>query len=236
MAREKVDNKLNVVIGTKAQVEADNTIPENSIVVVTDEELTESDIPTLSPTKITQDELNRFVTDNEKTTWNNKVDKNNAITAGTKTKITYDEKGLVTSGADLEATDIPELPQSKITNLGTDLDSKVNKNADIVGATKTKITYDSKGLVTGGADLVATDIPQLSPSKITQDANNRFVTDNEKSTWNEKQDALTAGDGISISGNIISATGVDLSNYYDKDDIDDMIGDIETALDAILGV
>ena len=39
MARTKVDNKLNVVIGTKAQVEADNTIPENSIVVVTDEEL-----------------------------------------------------------------------------------------------------------------------------------------------------------------------------------------------------
>lgn len=37
MARTKVDNKLNVVIGTKAQVEADNTIPENSIVVVTDE-------------------------------------------------------------------------------------------------------------------------------------------------------------------------------------------------------
>ena len=36
MARTKVDNKLNVVIGTKAQVEADSTIPENSIVVVTD--------------------------------------------------------------------------------------------------------------------------------------------------------------------------------------------------------
>ena len=37
MAREKVDNKLNVVIGTKAQVEGDTDIPENSIIVVTDE-------------------------------------------------------------------------------------------------------------------------------------------------------------------------------------------------------
>ena len=32
---------------------------------------------------------------------------------------------------------------------------------------KQKITYDSKGLVTSGADLVATDIPSLSWSKIT---------------------------------------------------------------------
>ncbi len=37
MAREKVDNKLNVVIGTKAQIEGDTIIPENSIIVVTDE-------------------------------------------------------------------------------------------------------------------------------------------------------------------------------------------------------
>lgn len=36
----------------------------------------------------------------------NKVDKNNAITAGTKTKITYDAKGLVTGGSDLVPSDI----------------------------------------------------------------------------------------------------------------------------------
>lgn len=72
MARTKVDNKLNVVIGTKAQVEADSTIPDNSIVIVTDEELTPSDIPQLAPSKITQDANNRFVTDTEKSTWNSK--------------------------------------------------------------------------------------------------------------------------------------------------------------------
>ncbi len=44
MAREKVDNKLNVVIGTKAQIEGDEGIPENSIVVVTDEELKAEEI------------------------------------------------------------------------------------------------------------------------------------------------------------------------------------------------
>lgn len=34
-----------------------------------------------------------------------------------------------------------------------------------------------------------------------------YVTDAEKATWNAKQDALSAGTGIEISGNVISATG-----------------------------
>jgi len=46
-----------------------------------------------------------------------KVDKNDAITAGTKCKITYDTKGLVTGGADLEASDIPNLTLAKITDV-----------------------------------------------------------------------------------------------------------------------
>ena len=44
MARVKVDNKLNVVIGTKAQTDGDTSIPDNSIVVVTDEELKADEI------------------------------------------------------------------------------------------------------------------------------------------------------------------------------------------------
>ena len=49
----------------------------------------------------------------------------------------------------------------------TALDGKVTKNADITGATKCKITYDSKGLVTAGADLAESDIPSLHLSKIS---------------------------------------------------------------------
>lgn len=41
---------------------------------------------------------------------------NTPITGGTHTKITYDEKGLVTAGADLAATDIPALDAAKITS------------------------------------------------------------------------------------------------------------------------
>ena len=44
---------------------------------------------------------------------------------------------------------------------------KVTANTAITGATKCKITYDSKGLVTAGADLEASDIPSITLSKIS---------------------------------------------------------------------
>lgn len=40
-------------------------------------------------------------------------------------------------------------------------------NAPITGATKAKITYDASGLITGGTDLIASDIPSLDAAKIT---------------------------------------------------------------------
>jgi hypothetical protein len=47
-------------------------------------------------------------------------------------------------------------------NLGLKADK-----ANITGATKCKITYNSQGIVTAGADLSASDIPNLAASKIT---------------------------------------------------------------------
>lgn len=55
------------------------------------------------------------------------------------------------------------------TDLQTALDAKVDENAPITGATKTKITYDEKGLVTAGADATTADIADSS--------NRRYVTD-----------------------------------------------------------
>lgn len=46
------------------------------------------------------------------------------------------------------------------------LATKVTANAAITGATKCKITYDSKGLVTAGADLAASDIPDISATYV----------------------------------------------------------------------
>ena len=122
---------------------------------------------------------------------------NPTITGSTKTKITYDSKGLVTAGDNLSESDIPSIHLSKISdvtattaevnvldgitasttelnyvdgvtsNIQTQLDNKVTKNTAITAGTKTKITYDSKGLVTAGDNLSSSDIPSIPLSKIS---------------------------------------------------------------------
>jgi hypothetical protein len=52
----------------------------------------------------------------------------------------------------------------------TQLDSKVDENAAITGATKTKITFDAKGLVTSGADATTADIADSVDKRYVTDA------------------------------------------------------------------
>lgn len=86
---------------------------------------------------------------------------------------TYDGNGRIT----LTATDLDRSAEwgqitgtlSDQTDLQSALDAKVDENSAITGATKTKITYDAKGLVTAGADATTADIADSS--------NRRYVTD-----------------------------------------------------------
>ena len=52
----------------------------------------------------------------------------------------------------------------------TQLDAKVDENAAITGATKTKITYDAKGLVTAGVDATTADIADSTDKRYVTDA------------------------------------------------------------------
>ena len=115
-------------------------------------------------------DLSNYFTKNETTgLLNAKVDKNENITAGTHTKITYDEKGLVTGGEALAASDIPNLNASKI-NAGTFADARIpNLNASKINA---------------GVFNTAR-IPDLAISKIT----------NLQTTLNAKLDANSTIDG-----------------------------------------
>lgn len=64
---------------------------------------------------------------------------------------------------------------------------KVNRNANITGATKTKITYDSKGLVTAGNDATTNDISDFLNKRYVTDAN-LVVINNTSGTNTGDQD------------------------------------------------
>jgi rhamnose utilization protein RhaD (predicted bifunctional aldolase and dehydrogenase) len=78
-----------------------------------------------------------------------KVDKNEAITPGTKTKISYDSKGLVTSGADATLDDIVDGTTKKWVNIVD------RASAQSISGTK---TFDSEKLVVKGSGTGVTTI------------------------------------------------------------------------------
>jgi hypothetical protein len=87
------------------------------------------------------------------------------------------------------------------TNTGDqDLSGKVTGNTAITGATKTKITYDSKGLVTSGADATTADIADST--------NKRYVTDANLTTIGNQSGTNTGDNSVNTlySGLVTNAT------------------------------
>ena len=82
---------------------------------------------------------------------------------------------------------------------GTTIDIPV---ADLVSGLQTEITSTNKL----SADLVD-----------DSSSTNKFVTAANKTTWNNKQNKLTAGTNITISGNTISATDTTYSDFTGTD-------------------
>ena len=82
-------------------------------------------------------------------------------------------------------------------SLPASIDGKVDENAAITGATKTKITYDAKGLVTAGADATTADIAAST--------NRNYVTDAQLTVIGNTSGTNT-GDQINISGNAATVT------------------------------
>ncbi len=92
-------------------------------------------------------------------------------------------------------------------------DTKVSSNGSITGATKTKITYDTKGLVTAGADATTSDIADSSNKRYVTDANLTIIGNTSgTNTGDETTSSIKSKLGITtLSG---SNTGdQDLSGY-----------------------
>ena len=137
----------------------------------------------------------------------------------------------------------------------TQLDSKVDENAAIVGATKTKITFDAKGLVTSGADATTADIADstdkryVTDSQLTVIGNTSGTNTGDNATNSQysglaasKQDTLVSGTNIKTlegqsllgSGNIDLVKGdVGLGNVDNTSDANKPVSTAtQTALDT----
>ena len=164
------------------------------------------------------------------TTIAGKVDANTAITAGTACKITYDAKGLVTAGAGLDASDIPTLAQSKITNLTTDLGNKIPKIASATGS-KLVVSVDD-GTVAESADLTTKLSGIASGAQVnvieTVKVNGTALTPSSKAvdiTVPTNNNQLTNGAGYQTSSDVSSAITTALGSYYSKTDVDGFFGE-----------
>lgn len=79
---------------------------------------------------------------------------NSGVTAGTYTKVTVDQKGRVTGSATLEVSDLPDIPHTKVTGLGT------------AATVNTGTTEGTIPVIGAGDTLAASLIPDLSGTYI----------------------------------------------------------------------
>jgi hypothetical protein len=98
----------------------------------------------------------------------------------------------------------------------TQLDGKVDENAAITGATKTKITYDAKGLVTAGADATTADIADSTDKRYVTDSQltvigNTSGTNSGDNAVNSLYSGLAASKQDVITGGATTISSSDLT-------------------------
>ena len=102
---------------------------------------------------------------------------------------------------------------SNQTDLQTALDGKVDENTAITGATKTKITYDAKGLVTAGADATTADIADSTNKRYVTDAQATVIGNTSgTNTGDNATNSQYSGLAASKQDTLVSATNIKTIN------------------------
>jgi hypothetical protein len=91
-------------------------------------------------------------------------------------------------GSDIEGLSVSEV-KSLLNYTASDVGA-VATNSAITGATKTKITYDAKGLVTAGADATTADI--------ADSLDKRYVTDAQKTDFTNPKITVECIDALTV--------------------------------------
>lgn len=131
---------------------------------------------------------------------NGKVTANAAITAGTATKITYDAKGLVTGGASLTASDIPTIPSTKVSGLGTLATKSAVTSAEITDGTITNAD------IAANAAIAASKVSGLSTVATSGSYNDLADKPSIPSAYVLKAATADALGGVKSGGDITVGT------------------------------
>lgn len=167
---------------------------------------------------ILQDADNRFVSDNEKETWNAKLSPTSFKTING-TQIIGEGNIEITGG---NGTSTPETTTSMgvLINGSTDKSTPVNADLfairDSVSGLLNKLSFSNlKSVLKTYFDTLYnnyTHPANHSPSIITQDSSNRFVSDTEKNTWNNKSNFSGAYNDLSGKPTLFDGNYNSLSN------------------------
>lgn len=158
---------------------------------------------------------------------------NQAITGGTKTKITFDSKGLVTGGTNLSESDIPDIHLAKISDAGTAAAKGV--------ATTISSSSTDNDLATAKAVFTAIDnLPEPMVFKGTLGTNGTITSlpTVAKSNEGHTYKVITAGTYASQSakvGDVFTSTGTAWVLIPAGDDIEDTWRSIKVNGTELLG-
>jgi len=105
----------------------------------------------------------------------NELRVNNTVTAETTEHhlVQYDANGLITGGRVIASTDVPAAASSTRgavfpgTGLSVASGGQLNHTNTITAGTFTKVTIDAQGHISSGANIAASDVPDLDTAKIT---------------------------------------------------------------------
>jgi hypothetical protein len=120
-------------------------------------------------------------------------------------------------GSNIEGLSVSEV-KSLLNYTASDVGA-VATNSVITGATKTKITYDAKGLVTSGADATTADIADSSNKRYVTDANLTVIGNTSgTNTGDETQSSILAKLGFinkqQFGGTVTATTSETIVHTY----------------------
>lgn len=166
------------------------------------------------------------------------------IAPGTFPKITYDETGRVLSGSKLTTSDIPIeviekinhleeqiplfAPRTNVDSISKILRDKLDANNSITPGTYTKMTVDSKGLITKGYKLTIKDLPAIG----IDDVNDLSQILRNKA---DQSDLMGLNDTVSSIVNSLSKIGdiTAIQNKLERKAEDQDVRDIASRIESL---